>query len=487
MSFHQLGFFLFFPLTLLSVFLVPRRFQNAVLLAASWLFYACATPQWLPLLIAESAAVWALVPWMDKASGKARKIRLFLLCVATIGLLVFCKAFGLALQSAGTSFLLPLGISFFTLQAASYAIDVYRKTCAPERRFVHVALFVSFFCCISSGPILRAGSFFPQLKRSRRFVPQHARHALLTIAQGYLYKVAVADVLAVFVNGVYADVYSYQGFTLLAAAFGYGFQLYFDFVGYSLLALGFAELLGLKIPINFNTPYFSRSIKEFWGRWHISLSSWLRDYVYISLGGNRRGTARKCINLLLTFVVSGLWHGTGICFLIWGLLHGIYQVCGTLTLPLRTKIRSSLSIKEESRAWSVVQCLFTFLLVNIAWVFFRSSDVSQALYVLSAPLQPLSLSAFWNDFFSIWNTSLQTAILVYAAAGFLAVGFVLAVILECLRRFACKGETLSSWLLNRPFAVRWALYYILCGMIFGGFLLNNGYFATAANFLYNNF
>lgn len=487
MSFHQLGFFLFFPLTLLAVFIVPRRFQNAVLLAASWLFYACATPQWLPLLIAESAAVWALTLWMDKATGKARKIRLFLLCAVTIGLLIFCKGFGLALQSSGTSLILPLGISFFTLQAASYAIDVYRKTCAAERRFIHVALFVSFFCCISSGPILRAGSFFPQLKRSRRFSPQHAPHALLTIAQGYLYKVAVADVLAVFVNGVYADVYSYHGFTLLAAAFGYGFQLYFDFVGYSLLALGFAELLGLKIPVNFNTPYFSRSIKEFWGRWHISLSSWLRDYVYISLGGNRRGTARKCLNLILTFAVSGLWHGTGVCFLIWGLLHGLYQVCGTLTLPLRTKIRSALSIGEQSRVWSVVQCLFTFLLVNIAWVFFRSSDISQALYVLSAPFQPLSLSAFWSDFFSIWNTSLQTAILVYAATAFLALGFMLAVVLECLRRFACKGENLSTWLLRRPFAVRWVLYYVLCGMIFGGFLLNNGYFATAANFLYNNF
>ena len=187
--------------------------------------------------------------------------------------------------------------------------------------------------------------------------------------------------LAVFVNGVYADVFSYQGLTLAAAALGYGFQLYFDFVGYSLLAMGFAELLGLELPVNFNTPYFSRSIKEFWSRWHISLSSWLRDYVYIPLGGNRRGTARKCLNLLITFFVSGLWHGTGVCFLIWGLLHGLYQVCGTLTTPARARFRTALHITEQNKLWNVVQCLFTFLLVQVAWVFFRSATPAEALYI----------------------------------------------------------------------------------------------------------
>ena len=488
LSFHQLSFFLFFPITLLIVFAVPARFQNGVLLAASWLFYAFATPQWLVLLIAESVAVWALTLWMDKAQGKQRKLRLFLLCAATVGVLIACKASGLALQSTtGFSLILPLGISFFTLQSASYAIDVYRQTCPAEKSFVRTALFVSFFCVISSGPILRAGSFLPQLNKPRRFRADRAAHALVTLGQGYLYKVAIADVLAVFVNGVYADVFSYQGLTLAAAALGYGFQLYFDFVGYSLLAMGFAELLGLELPVNFNTPYFSRSIKEFWSRWHISLSSWLRDYVYIPLGGNRRGTARKCLNLLITFFVSGLWHGTGVCFLIWGLLHGLYQVCGTLTTPARARFRTALHITEQNKLWNVVQCLFTFLLVQVAWVFFRSATPAEALYILSAPFQSLSVSALWNDFFQIYNASLQTAILVYAAAAFIVLSVFLGVVLESLRRFACKGIDLSGWILQRSFLVRWVIYYVLCGIIFGGFLLNNGYFATAANFLYNNF
>ena len=243
---------------------------------------------------------------MDKAQGKQRKLRLFLVCAATVGVLIACKASGLALQSTtGFSLILPLGISFFTLQSASYAIDVYRQTCPAEKSFVRTTLFVSFFCVTRDLVFLRAGSFLPQLNKPRRFRADRAAHALVTLGQGYLYKVAIADVLAVFVNGVYADVFSYQGLTLAAAALGYGFQLYFDFVGYSLLAMGFAELLGLELPVNFNTPYFSRSIKEFWSRWHISLSSWLRDYVYIPLGGNRRGTARKCLNLLITSSCRG--------------------------------------------------------------------------------------------------------------------------------------------------------------------------------------
>ena len=185
--------------------------------------------------------------------------------------------------------------------------------------------------------------------------------------------------------------------------------------------------------------------------------------------------------------MSGLWHGTGVCFLIWGLLHGLYQVCGTLTTPARARFRTALHITEQNKLWNVVQCLFTFLLVQVAWVFFRSATPAEALYILSAPFQSLSVSALWNDFFQIYNASLQTAILVYAAAAFIVLSVFLGVVLESLRRFACKGTDLSSWILQRSFIIRWVIYYVLCGIIFGGFLLNNGYFATAANFLYNNF
>ncbi len=508
MTFNNVTFFFFFPLVLLAVFLVPRRWQNAVLLLANYAFYAFSTPSWLPVLFLDSLAVWLLVRRMDRADGPARRRWLWVTLAASIGLLIALKGAGLLLRAASPqaavwpvldrlgltagstgsfSLLLPLGISFFTLQAAGYAIDVYRKKYAPEPGFLNFALFVSFFCLISSGPIMRGDKLLPQLRSPRRFDPARAPHALLTVAQGYLFKVAIADVLAVYVNAVYSDVTAYTGLTLTAAALGYGLQLYFDFVGYSLLALGLAELLGLELIVNFNTPYFSRSIKEFWGRWHISLSSWLRDYVYIPLGGNRKGPARKCVNLILTFLVSGLWHGVGLTFLIWGLLHGLYQVAENLTLPLRDKCYRALRLRRESRLASVWQCLVTLTLVNLAWVFFRAASVSDAVYVLTRQFSGVSLQAFFSDLFAIWNSSLQTALLVYAALAFLVLALTAGVLTETARRFWCKDGDVSAGILGLPAAARWIVYYLLAGCIFAGFILNNGYFATAANFLYNNF
>lgn len=509
MTFTNLSFFLFFPLAALAAFLVPKRYQNAALLAASYLFYACNTPAWLPVLALDSVAVWLLVKRMDRAEGAARRRWLWAALGATVGLLVLLKGlgtlvygaavdaglwaglarFGLA-NSAGSaafSIVLPLGISFFTVQALGYAMDVYRKKYAPEESLVNFALFTGFFCLISSGPIMRGDKLLPQLRQTRRFDAARAPHALVTLALGYLFKAAIADVLAVYVNAVYADVTAYTGLSLTAAALGFGLQLYFDFAGYSLLALGTAELLGLSLMTNFDTPYFSRSIKEFWGRWHISFSSWLKDYVYIPLGGNRKGPARKCVNLLLTFLVSGLWHGVGWTFVIWGLLHGMYQVVENLTAPLRAGAYRTLHLRQNGRLASVWQCLVTFLMVNAAWVFFRAGSVADAVYVLTAQFRGVSPAAFFSDFLAVWNAQLQTGLLVYAAVAFLALGVCLGVLLDVWRRFWAPGHDLSGAILGLPALPRWLCYYALAGCVFAGFLLNNGYYASAASFLYNNF
>lgn len=295
MTFNSVSFFAFFPLAVLVCRLVPRRWQNAALLAVSYAFYCFNTPAWLPVLVLDSLATWALVRRMDAAEGLSRKRRLWAALGVNLGLLVLLKGaslllhgaavsaglwqalsrLGLASEAGGSAFsvILPLGISFFTVQSVGYAVDVYRKKYAAEPSACNFALFVSFFPLISSGPIMRGDKLLPQLRAPRALRTDRAAHALVTFALGLFSKVAVADLLAVFANAVYGDVTAYTGLTLTFGALCYGLQLYFDFSGYSLMALGAAELLGLQLTTNFDTPYFSRSIREFWGRWHISFSS----------------------------------------------------------------------------------------------------------------------------------------------------------------------------------------------------------------------
>ena len=284
MSFNTLSFFAFFPLCAGAYFLVPKKYQNAVLLAASWLFYAFATPVWLPVLVLDSLATYAAVRWMARAAGSARRRRLWLAVGLNLGLLVGLKALGAALaglpmaqgalqalEALGLSasaqrfsLVLPLGISFFTLQAIGCAVDVYRETCPVPQSAVHFCLFTSFFGFISSGPITRAGSFLPQLQTPRRFDADKAVSGLVLMAQGLLAKVCVADLLAILANGVWGDVRAYSGPVLAVGALAYTFQLYFDFSGYSMLAQGCARVLGLELPKTSTRP-ISRALSKSFG------------------------------------------------------------------------------------------------------------------------------------------------------------------------------------------------------------------------------
>lgn len=508
MAFHSISFFAFFPLALAVVWLVPRRAQNAALLAVSYAFYLCNTPAWLPVLLLDTLATWALTRRMDRAQGRARRRWLYAVLAVNLGLLCLLKGaalllhgtpllaaagpalerLGLASAAGGAfSLLLPLGVSFFTVQSVGYAVDVFRAAYAAEDSLCNFALFVSFFPLISSGPIARGGSLLPQLRAARTLCTDRAAHALVRFALGLFYKVAVADLLAVFANAVYADVRAYTGLTLMFGALAYGLQLYFDFSGYSLMALACAELMGLTLPQNFETPYFSRSIREFWSRWHISFSSWLKDYVYIPLGGNRRGKARKYVNLLLTFLFSGLWHGTGLTYLVWGALHGLYQIAGDMTAALRGRVYRALHLRRGGRAVAVWQCLCVFALVNAAWVFFRAACVEDALYVLTAQWRGISLAALWEDLLAIAASFNAKPLLSLAFLAFVPLALCFGAALDALRRFAAPDGDLAAKLLCSPVLVRWLAYYTLAGFILIGFWMNNGYFATAANFLYNNF
>ena len=384
MTFNSVSFFAFFPLAVLVCWLVPRRWQNAALLAVSYAFYCFNTPAWLPVLVLDSLATWALVRRMDAAEGLSRKRRLWAALGVNLGLLVLLKGaslllhgaavsaglwqalsrLGLASEAGGSAFsvILPLGISFFTVQSVGYAVDVYRKKYAAEPSACNFALFVSFFPLISSGPIMRGDKLLPQLRAPRALRTDRAAHALVTFALGLFSKVAVADLLAVFANAVYGDVTAYTGLTLTFGALCYGLQLYFDFSGYSLMALGAAELLGLQLTTNFDTPYFSRSIREFWGRWHISFSSWLKDYVYIPLGGNRKGLKRQIFNLFVVELLTGIWHGANWNFICWGLYYFVLLAIENLFL---------LQYLQKGKVWPHIYTLF---LEVVGWAMFVGNE-----------------------------------------------------------------------------------------------------------------
>ena len=347
LTFLSLPFLCFFPVTALGYFCLPRRGKNLWLLLASWFFYLWARPVYLSLLLCVILASYGTGLALARRRGRGT----LALCLTGLGVLLFffkylnfalslagraLGLFGLAVSMPVLDLVLPVGISFYLFQAMGYVIDVYRGRTAARRDFVTYALFLSFFPQVVSGPIARAEQLLPQLDQPRPFQWDALRAGVFRFLWGAFKKMVLADRLAVLVNTVLAAPESYGAVQLAGAAAAFSLQIYCDFSAYSDMALGTAGAMGFTLMENFRTPYFSRSIAEFWRRWHISLSSWFRDYLYIPLGGSRRGTARKYVNVLIVFAVSGLWHGAAMTFVVWGVLNGLYQVAGALTPPCGT-------------------------------------------------------------------------------------------------------------------------------------------------------
>ena len=400
MSFLSPGFFLFFPLVTLFYFLLPQRARNLWLLVSSWYFYLCAGAGSFLFLLCVLTLTYTGTRFLEGQSGRARRRVLTLLLLLLFGTLFLFKYLGFALSmlerllsAAGLSFtspalelILPAGISFYLFMAAGYLIDVYRGNRPAERSFLLFALFLSFFPYLLSGPIGRADTLLPQFREPHRFSYDGFRSGLLRFLWGAFKKLVIADRLGMLVTTVYAAPDQFGRLQVIAAAAAFSIQIYCDFSAYSDMALGCAQVLGFRLMENFRTPYFSRSIAEFWRRWHISLSAWFRDYLYIPLGGSRRGRTRKYLNILLVFAVSGLWHGAALTFVVWGLLNGIYQVAGGLTARLRARCRQSLRMREDRPLTVLWQMAVTFVLATLAWVFFKAGSLSGALSVLRAML-----------------------------------------------------------------------------------------------------
>ena len=369
MPFISFSFAVFFVVVAALYHLAPRIGKNALcaqqilLFAASIVFYAAADLRFLPFLLYVTA-----VSYLAGLFVRGR-VSLALFVIADLLPLLFFKY---APQDWHTRWVFPLGLSFFTFQSVSYIADVYTKKIAAERNPLMVALFVGFFPTIASGPIQRAPVLLPQLKEIHRFDYDNATDGMRLFAWGMFKKLVIADRIAVYVDYVYGNIPGSHGLALLLATVLYSFQIYCDFSGYSDMAIGVARYFGFDAGRNFDHPYLSQSVGEFWRRWHISLSSWLRDYVYIPLGGSRVALPRIYLNLMITFLVSGVWHGAGWTFVAWGLIHGAYQCVGRATKPLQERLRIP----------AAVRVVITFCLVTFAWIFFRAGSMGEALDVI---------------------------------------------------------------------------------------------------------
>lgn len=328
----------------------------------------------------------------EKKAINSKKLWVFMSFASNLGILFLFKyynffagtitsvfsRFNVAISFPAFNFLLPVGISFYTFQALSYTMDVYRGDIEAEKHLGKYSLFVSFFPQLVAGPIEKSKNLLHQFNDVHYFDYDRVKNGLLLMLWGFFQKVLVADRLAMLVNTVYNTPNNYTGFSVIIATIFFAFQIYCDFSSYSDIAIGAAQVMGFTLCKNFEQPYFSKSIKSFWQRWHITLGHWFKDYLYIPLGGNRCGKLRNYINIMIVFLVSGLWHGAAINFVIWGGLHGIYQVIGDILKPLRKNIIKKFNIKTEVFSFKLLQTLCTFTLVNFAWIFFRANSFSDA-------------------------------------------------------------------------------------------------------------
>lgn len=368
MAFQSFSYVLFLPLVMAVNFWIPRKYRYIWLFAASCFFYLSGDARFGAGLLFCTATTYGAALLLGRTEGRTRK--------AVLGLCITVNVLALLLfrYSVLGSLFVPVGMSFYALQAMGYVIDVYRNQLEAERNPVRYGLFVAFFPAVMSGPIQRAPVLLAQIREGRDFDYRKARSGLYYLLWGYLLKLVVANQLGGMVDYAYGSYETMPGATLLWATVLYAVQLYCDFAGYSALAIGTGKILGFDMSDNFRQPYFAASVREFWKRWHISLSSWLRDYVYIPLGGNRKGAGRKYVNLMLTFLVSGLWHGSGANFLVWGALHGVYQIADSL--------KPTKSGKKKNLLYRGACALGTFLLADFAWLFFRADSMSQAAAIL---------------------------------------------------------------------------------------------------------
>ncbi|MBQ0124990.1 MAG: MBOAT family protein [Clostridiales bacterium] len=398
MTFNSGEFLIFYPITLLLYFLLPKKWSRYSLLLMSLIFYLAWNVKLIVLILFTTAVSYFCALLIEKTqSERKKKLCVTVALIACLGVLFFFKYYNFLAVSAGNvlgiinggtydftlDLVLPVGISFYTFQTLSYVIDVYRGDEPAEHDFLLFALYVTFFPQLVAGPIERPGNLLPQLKEKNKLEADNVRIGLQKMAVGFFKKIVVADIFAEYVNSVFNAPESATGLGVILGSVFFAAQIYCDFSGYTDIAIGCSRVMGIRLMKNFDRPYKAKTVKEFWARWHISLSTWLRDYLYFPLGGSRCSKPRHMFNLFMVFFVSGLWHGANWTFVLWGVLHAAFRIVGELTYPVREKLWKKLGVDTSGTVFGLVRRAITFALICFSWIFFRANSVSDLKILLS--------------------------------------------------------------------------------------------------------
>ncbi len=465
MLFNSLEFILFFPIVVAAYFALKPKYRWILLLLASYYFYMCWNYKYIVLIMLSTFVDYFSGIFIHKSSNKRVRTGFLLASLGVnLGLLFFFKYFNFFGDSLNYIFdqfnifydipaydyLLPVGISFYTFQTLSYTIDIYNGKQKPEYHFGRFALFVSFFPQLVAGPIERSVNLLPQFREDFKFEYERVKNGILLMVWGFFKKVVIADRLAEYVNTVYNNPEAHEGLQNIIATLFFSFQIYCDFSGYSDIAIGAAMIMGYRLMTNFRRPYFALSIREFWQRWHISLSTWFRDYVYIPLGGNRVVKWRWYYNLFITFLVSGLWHGAEWTFVIWGALHGFYLVFAIWTNKLRERFNNFIGLSKLPKLYQFVQIFVTFVLVYFSWIFFRANNTHDAFYIIGKHFSfsgnpELNLFSFNIDFY---------------------IAFISIIALLLIEFFEEYAQLSVNMMIKTPRPAKWALLVVVIFVIF---------------------
>jgi len=495
MLFNSLNFMVFFPIVCLIYFIIPHCWRYIWLLLASYYFYMCWNPKYALLILTSTFITYVSGLLITKADEKnkvtQKKVVVAISFASNLAILFLFKYFdfaisninrilslvGIQLINPSFDLLLPVGISFYTFQALSYTMDVYRKEVKTEKNFLKYALFVSFFPQLVAGPIEKSSNLIHQISERHYVDIKRIARGLLLMLWGFFLKLVIADRASNFVNAVYnnPDAPASVGYAVGIATVLFAIQIYCDFSSYSDIARGAAEVMGFSLMKNFDTPYFSKTVAEFWRRWHISLSSWFRDYLYIPLGGNRKGIGRKYLNIMIVFIVSGLWHGASWNYVIWGGLNGVYQIIGDLTGPLRKTISKRLGSNPDRFSAKLFNVIVTFSLICFSWIFFRANSTTRAITLIRNMFSVNNLWIF-NDG-SLFTYGLDQADMFIL--------FISIIVLFVISIAKYKGIDVREWIFSQGIWLRYVLYLsaIFSILIFGVY----GVYYDSAQFIYFQF
>lgn len=475
MQFNSPQFLIFFPIVLVLYYVLPIKLRTVWLLVASYYFYMSWNPKYSLLIGASTLITYICGILIEKyrLAGLKRRMKYVVTAgiISNLAILALFKYADFILDSMDRAavffnrghidfrfgFLLPVGISFYTFQALGYIIDVYRGETDAERNFIRYALFVSFFPQLVAGPIERSGNLLVQIrsieKTERLWNYESILRGLCLMIYGFFVKVVLADRLGIIVDKVFDGCDAYGTLMLILGAAAFSFQIYCDFFGYSLIAMGAARMMGIKLMENFNAPYFSENVREFWNRWHISLSGWLKEYVYFPLGGSRCPRARNYLNLMITFLVSGIWHGAGWKYIFWGGIHGVFQILSRMWAGFRGRALKAGDGNGGTFAGRLLRRLLTFCMVTFAWIFFRADSLKHAFHYLSRIFCCPDSGYFrTEEFHAVFESAREPVILI--------VGLVILLFVDLIRK---KGRLIDDFLTEHGMLLRVS---VLLGLVF---------------------